>query len=84
LLKLEQLAQTIATRAGQQSAYQVARNAFRADAPQITVTFDRDKAEALGVPLGNALALTLEYTLGRPLVAAGDTPSSDIKICLTA
>ncbi len=59
--KLEQLAQTIAVRAGQQSAFQVARNAFRADAPQITVTFDRVKAEALGVPLGNALDALSAY-----------------------
>jgi len=59
--KLEQLAQTIATRAGEQSAFQVARSAFRADAPQITVTFDRVKAEGLGVPLGNALDALSAY-----------------------
>ncbi len=59
--KLEQLAQTIAVRAGQQSAFQVTRNSFRADAPQITITFDRAKAETLGVPLGNALDALSAY-----------------------
>ncbi|MDX2202167.1 MAG: efflux RND transporter permease subunit [Hyphomicrobiaceae bacterium] len=59
--KLEQLAQEIATRAGQQTAFQVARSTFRANAPQITVTFDRAKSETLGVPLGNALDALQAY-----------------------
>ncbi|RTL72477.1 MAG: efflux RND transporter permease subunit [Hyphomicrobiales bacterium] len=59
--KLERLGQEIATRAGQQSAFQVARNSFRASAPQITITFDRSKSETLGVPLGNALDALQAY-----------------------
>jgi HAE1 family hydrophobic/amphiphilic exporter-1 len=53
--QLEQLAQAIVERASSQSAFQVVRNSFRADAPQLNVTIDRVKSETLGVPLGNAL-----------------------------
>ena len=59
--KLERLAQTIATDAGQQSAFSVARNTFRADAPQLNMTFERVKSESLGVPLGNALDVLGSY-----------------------
>jgi HAE1 family hydrophobic/amphiphilic exporter-1 len=60
-VKLERLGQAIAERARQQSMFQVTRNSFRADAPQLTVTFDRAKAETLGVPLGNALDTLSSY-----------------------
>jgi HAE1 family hydrophobic/amphiphilic exporter-1 len=53
--QLEHLAQAIVERASSQSAFQVVRNSFRADAPQLNVTIDRVKSETLGVPLGNAL-----------------------------
>ncbi|MBC8051399.1 MAG: efflux RND transporter permease subunit [Chitinophagales bacterium] len=53
--KLERIAQAITEQASQQSMIQIARNAFHANAPQITLTFDRAKSEALGVPLGHAL-----------------------------
>ena len=53
--QLQNLAQAITDRASQQSMFQVVRNSFRADAPQINVTIDRVKSELLGVPLGNAL-----------------------------
>ncbi len=41
--------------------FQVVRNSFRADAPQINVTIDRVKSETLGVPLGNALDALSSY-----------------------
>ena len=41
--------------------FQVARNSFRADAPQLNVTIDRVKSETLGVPLGNALDALSSY-----------------------
>ena len=53
--QLEHLAQAIVERASAQSIFQVARNSFRADAPQLNVVIDRVKSETLGVPLGNAL-----------------------------
>ena len=59
--QLQHLAQAITDRASQQSMFQVARNSFRADAPQINVTIDRVKSETLGVPLGNALDALSSY-----------------------
>lgn len=53
--KLESVAQAITDRAARQSMVQVARNTFRAGAPQLNVTIDRVKSETLGVPLGTAL-----------------------------
>jgi HAE1 family hydrophobic/amphiphilic exporter-1 len=59
--QLEHLAQAITERASHQSMFQVVRNSFRADAPQINVTIDRVKSETLGVPLGNALDALSSY-----------------------
>ena len=59
--QLEHLAQAIAERASAQSMFQVARNSFRADAPQLNVVIDRVKSETLGVPLGNALDTLSSY-----------------------
>ena len=59
--KLERLGRAIAERAGQQSMFQVTRNSFRADAPQLAVTFERAKAETVGVPLGTALDTLSSY-----------------------
>lgn len=53
--KLESVAQAITDRAARQSMVQVARNTFKAGAPQLNVTIDRVKSETLGVPLGTAL-----------------------------
>ena len=41
--------------------FQVVRNAFRADAPQLNIVIDRVKSETLGVPLGNALDTLSSY-----------------------
>ena len=41
--------------------FQVARNSFRADAPQLNIVIDRVKSETLGVPLGNALDTLSSY-----------------------
>ena len=59
--QLEYLAQAITERASQQSMFQVARNSFRADAPQLNIVIDRVKSETLGVPLGNALDTLSSY-----------------------
>jgi len=59
--QLEHLAQAITERASQQSMFQVARNSFRADAPQLNIVIDRVKSETLGVPLGNALDTLSSY-----------------------
>jgi HAE1 family hydrophobic/amphiphilic exporter-1 len=59
--QLEHLAQAITERASAQSMFQVARNSFRADAPQLNVVIDRVKSETLGVPLGNALDALSAY-----------------------
>ena len=59
--QLEHLAQAITERASAQSMFQVARNSFRADAPQLSVIIDRVKSETLGVPLGNALDALSSY-----------------------
>jgi hydrophobic/amphiphilic exporter-1 (mainly G- bacteria), HAE1 family len=59
--QLEHLAQAISERASAQSAFQVVRNAFRADAPQLNIVIDRVKSETLGVPLGNALDTLSSY-----------------------
>ncbi|MBN8500455.1 MAG: efflux RND transporter permease subunit [Sphingomonadales bacterium] len=60
--KLARLADGIVERASSQSMFQVARGIFKADAPQLSVAFDRTKAETLGVPLGNALDALSAYT----------------------
>src|SRR5581483_2131767 len=59
--KLENLAQAITERASNQSMFQVVRNSFRADAPQLNIVIDRVKSETLGVPLGNALDTLSSY-----------------------
>ena len=59
--QLEHLAQAITDRASHQSMFQVARNSFRADAPQLSIVLDRVKSETLGVPLGNALDALSSY-----------------------
>src|SRR5436190_8723388 len=59
--QLEYLAQAITERASQQSMVQVARNSFRADAPQLNIVINRVKSETLGVPLGNALDTLSSY-----------------------
>ena len=59
--KLQRLANVIAERAGQQSAFSVARSAFNAEAPQLNLIFERAKTETLGVPLGNALDVLGTY-----------------------
>ena len=59
--QLEHLAQAIAERASAQSTFQVVRNAFRANAPQLNIVIDRVKSETLGVPLGNALDTLSSY-----------------------
>ena len=41
--------------------FQVARNVFLADAPQLNVNIDSVKSETLGVPLGNALDALSSY-----------------------
>jgi HAE1 family hydrophobic/amphiphilic exporter-1 len=60
--KLARLADTVVERATQQSMIQVARSAFRADAPQLNVVLDRTKSETLGVPLGTALDTLSAFT----------------------
>jgi HAE1 family hydrophobic/amphiphilic exporter-1 len=59
--QLASLAQAITERAAHQSLFQVARNSFRADAPQLNISIDRVKSETLGVPLGNALDALSAY-----------------------
>src|SRR4029078_2979099 len=59
--QLEHLAHAITERASQHSMFQVARNSFRADAPQLNIVVDRVKSETLGVPLGNALDTLSSY-----------------------
>jgi HAE1 family hydrophobic/amphiphilic exporter-1 len=59
--QLQQLAQAIVERASAQSVFQVVRNSFRADAPQLNIVIDRVKSETLGVPLGNALDTLSAY-----------------------
>ena len=46
--QLEYLAQAITDRASQQSMFQVARNSFRADAPQLNIVVDRPRDRRLG------------------------------------
>ena len=59
--QLEHLAEAIVERASTQSTFQVVRNSFRADAPQLNIVIDRVKSETLGVPLGNALDTLSAY-----------------------
>jgi HAE1 family hydrophobic/amphiphilic exporter-1 len=52
--KLQRLGETIAERAQKQGLFQIVRNTFSTQAPQVEAVIDRTKAETLGVSFGTA------------------------------
>ncbi|MBR0649902.1 efflux RND transporter permease subunit [Roseomonas terrae] len=59
--KLEELTSQILQRAAQEPSIRSALTTFRANAPQVTVTVSRERAQQLRVPVGDVFAMLTEY-----------------------
>ncbi|WP_137176853.1 efflux RND transporter permease subunit [Roseomonas sp. AR75] len=59
--KLEELTQEVVRRANQDPAIRSALTTFRANAPQVTLTVDRDRAETLRVPVSDIFTTLTDY-----------------------
>jgi HAE1 family hydrophobic/amphiphilic exporter-1 len=59
--KLEQLSAQVVARAAQEPAIRNVQTTFRANAPQVTLTVDRDRAETLRVPISDVFGTLTDY-----------------------
>jgi hydrophobic/amphiphilic exporter-1 (mainly G- bacteria), HAE1 family len=59
--KLEAVTQAVMARAAQEPAVRSALTTFRANAPQVTLTVDRQRAEQLRIPVGTIFGTLTDY-----------------------